>query len=121
MNKLVLLLILIASLVILLPVLLIEGAACGEGEKCGIWPTRTPVPPTPPAQVTPTPNEHWIDPEPWPVDPYPAPEDTPDSYPAPYPEPENTPAAYPQPKKPQPEAPSLATSLWAWVLDLFTN
>jgi len=132
MNKLMLLLIVVVSLIILLPVLLLEGAACSPGDaNCQVVaPYITPTAPLPTCQIDTTvpchapeptapPSEHWINPEPWPTyeSPYPAP---PESYPAPAPYPE-PPASYPEPQQNQPEQQTLANSIWAWVLDLFTN
>lgn len=128
--------VLVASTIIILVLLLVsaifdlaEGAAeptptaprplCSEGGR--LWRgCFTPVP-----LLTPTPNEHWINPIPWPTYSYP----TPEAYPAPLPSP--TPEAYPEvysaPVKEKKHfvaesgPTTLADSIWAWVLDLFTH
>lgn len=92
---------------------------CSEGGR--LWRgCFTPVP-----LLTPTPNEHWINPIPWPTYSYP----TSEAYPAPLPSP--TPEAYPEvysaPVKEKKHfvaesgPTTLADSIWAWVLDLFTH
>ena len=114
------------------------GLVEGQEPDAAIDPTATaPLPTCSDAGVdcftpTPTRDGHWINPEPWPTYSYP----TPEGYPAPYPtpEPEGYPEAYPDDyhkapsipfeetsKKNSVPEPSLGNSIWAWILDLFTN
>ncbi len=126
---LVLVLLLLLFLLLLCATVPTEGAAeptptaprptCSDGGRSwrGCF---TPVP---------TPNEHWIDPIPWPTYSYP----TPEAYPAPLPT--STPEAYPEVYSASDSDPvkekkhfvaesgptTLAESIWAWILDLFTH
>ena len=134
MNKIVILLVLIVAAIIVVPVILVEADGCPtDNPKCYItWPTRTLVGQVPPTPTAPMPGdlpwddvvatknaeyEIWL--TAYASEPYPAPEATPE--PEGYPD-YNASIPFEETKEYyEAEKGSLATSLWAWILDLFTG
>ena len=124
MNKWAVLIIVIISLALFSTVVLAENAVYDQA-LTPTAPMPEPTAPPPVCQVDPT-VPCFTPPAPYQTpEGYPAPVETPEpeSYLGGYPSPEDTPEpkSYPGSGSNQQGEQSLATSLWAWILDLFTE